>query len=203
MEGWSAHYLLGSGKSIVTLFEYISVAASLICSFVAVRLLGGASAILQAERRYWVHAFFVVIGVIVIMSNWWIFWSFREVDWTYVRFLVALLPLGLMYVQSTLLVPADTSAVRSWRDYYYQVRVRFFALAICYIASLVLTTVVLLGHPILHPRRAFAGTLIAVYTVGMVSDSPRVHATIAVTLGLLGAVSIALLSRPGAFAVPS
>jgi hypothetical protein len=185
----------------MTLFEYVAVAASLVCSFAAVRLLGGAAAAIRPDRRYWVHATFVLALVFLVTNQWWFFWSYRDVEWDYGRFMIALLPLGILYVMSTLLIPADAGQVRSWRRHYFEVRVRFFTFAIALLAALVLDTVVLLGHPVIHARRVIPAVLGAAFAAGMVSDHPKLHATIALVAAAMCVVVGVVFVRPASFGV--
>ncbi len=183
----------------MTLFEYVAVAASLVCSFSAARLLGGVTATLRPERRYWVHATWVFSVVFGISLAWWLFWSYREVEWDYLRFLLALSPLAILYVLTSLLIPTDVDAVCSWRDHYAGIRVRFFALNLAYLATNTLNTAVLLGQPVFYQQSILTGAMGAVFVAGMISDRPKLHAAIVlVQVGaiLLGA-SFAL--RPGSF----
>jgi hypothetical protein len=171
-------------------------------SFVALRLLGGIAPALDRDRRYWVHATWIFLGVFSITLNWWLFWSYREVEWDYLRFLVALAPLGLLYVVTTLLVPAEMSQVRSWREHFFQVRVRFFAVNIAYLVAMTLTTVVLLGHPVLHSRRALPFAIVAIFAAGLASHNPRVQGAVVLVFAGVNVVAAAIFLRPGAFAIP-
>lgn len=118
----------------MTLFEYVAVAASLVCSFAAAHLLGGLAAVLRPDRRYWVHAIWVANIIFGICLAWWFFWSYREVGWDYLRFLMALSPLAILYVVASLIIPADPDSVPSWQQHYFDIRVRFFALNLIYLA---------------------------------------------------------------------
>ena len=183
----------------MTLFEYIAVAASLVCSFAALRLLGGVADAFQPGRRYWVHTSWIFLLVFLITLNWWLFWSYREVEWNYARFMLSLLPLGLLYVLTTLLVPSDAPRIRSWRDYYFEIRVRFFALNIAYVGALTVNTVVLLGHPVFHWRRVLPVILCAAFAAGLLSRSPRLHAAVILGVAAFNAAVATLFGRPGAF----
>ena len=185
----------------MTLFEYVAVAASLVCSFVAVRLLGGLGAVLQPGRRYWVHATWVFGCLFGISLFWWLFWSYREVEWDYVRFLMALSPPAILYVIVALLIPADAQSVRSWQHHYNEIRVRFFVLNLAYVAALILNGVVLLGQPILHQRRLGPGVLGAMYVLGLVSEHPKLHAAIVLVFVGIEVIASASLLRPGSFGV--
>lgn len=63
-----------------------------------VTLLEYIAAAFQPESRSWVHASWVCLGIFLISLTWWFFWSYQEVNWNYARFLIALLPVGLLYV---------------------------------------------------------------------------------------------------------
>ena len=186
----------------MTLFEYIAVAASLVCSFVVVRLLGGIAAAFQPESRYWVHAIWVCLGIFLISLNWWLFWSYQEVDWNYTRFLIALLPLGILYVTASVVIPAEASQVRSWRDHYFTIRRRFMALNIAYVAAIVLATVVLLGSPVWHPGRVLLAIAIAMFTAGLFSESPRLHAAIVLWFTAHNLLAAVIFQSPGSFGTP-
>jgi hypothetical protein len=186
----------------VTLFEYVAVAASLLCSFTAARLLGGIAAAFQPGPRYWIHAGWVCLAVVSVTTNWWLFWSYHEVDWNYWRFLVALLPLVILYVLATVLVPAGSSEVRSWRDHYFEVRRRFFLLNIGYVFAFYLATVVLLGHPVLHYRRVIPASLLTIFTAGLVSDAPRLQTAVFFGFVTVNTVAAVLFQGPGDFNAP-
>lgn len=185
----------------MTLFEYVAVAASLICSFAAVRLLGGVTTALRPESRYWIHALWIFMMVFQLSTQWWLFWAYHDIEWDYGRFILALAPFAILYVIASLLVPNDMDAVSSWKDHYYEIRVRVFSLSVALISSMILNTIVLLGHPVLHPRRIIPGTILALFAAGLASERPKTHAVIvlAVTIMML-AVSIAFL-RPGSFGI--
>jgi hypothetical protein len=131
----------------MTLFEYIAVAASLICSFVAVRILGGVAAVLRSGERYWVHAAWIFLQLWLLSVQWWLFWAYRDVEWSYGRFILALTPLGLLYLLSAILIPANVDQVVSWRQYYFDNRVRFFGISLATLLVMISNTVVFFGHP--------------------------------------------------------
>lgn len=184
----------------MTLFEYVAVAASLICSFVAVRLLGGIAAALRPGARYWLHAAWLFMMFGTLSVQWWFFWSYRDVDWTYSRFILALSPLALLYVLASLVVPADPMQVESWRVYFYEIRVRVFALTLGILAAMVTTTVVLLGHPLLHSRRVIPGAMALLFMTGMISDRPKVQEAIAIGFFVILAVVGLVFAGPSTFA---
>ena len=49
----------------MTQFEYVSVAVALVYSFAVARIVSALPAILAPDRRYWVHALWVVLEDVV------------------------------------------------------------------------------------------------------------------------------------------
>ena len=102
---------------------------------------------------------------------------------------------------SSLLIPTDTAQVKSWRSHYFAVRVRIFALALATLAAMVLCTVVLLEHPVYHPRRIIPISLAILFTAGLVSENPRLHAAICVVVSVMvGIIAVAFMG-PTTFSV--
>jgi hypothetical protein len=143
----------------------------------------------------------VFLGFFFLTINWWFFWSFKEVDWSYFRFLLALTPFSIFYIAASLLIPAEASAVECWRSHFFQIRRRLFALAIAYTVTLVASTVFLLGQPILHPRRILGLGQLLIFTVGFASDSPRTQAIVVFLCVALSAVGSLLFVAPGSLAL--
>ncbi len=185
----------------MTLFEYLAIAFSLVFSFCGARLVSGLPHALQPERRYWVHLGFVVWQLFVTVFIFWVFWSFREVHWDFVTFALVLSSPGLVYFNACTLVPENPSTVDSWRDYFYEVRRRYFVGVCCWGLALVAISTVALGMPLVHPGRAIQAATLGVGVVGFLSDSHRVQAVLAVVVLLVSALmSVTLGLQPGSFA---
>lgn len=185
----------------MTLFEYLAIAFSLVLSFAAMRLIGGLPHAFAAGRRYWVHATLVsgqLFGTAVVF---WALWSFRDVAWTFPRFVLTLASPALVYFGSCTLIPEAPGAVASWRDHYYAVRSRYYGALCAWVVCVSAAGTLLLSMPTTHPVRAFHLAGLAVGALGLGSASPRVHAGIAASmLGLMVAAASLVIARPGALA---
>jgi len=132
-----------------------------------------------------------------------LFWSFRNVSWNFLTFLLVLASPGLIYFNACTLIPENPSAVESWRDYYYFVRRRYFIGVSCWILAVATISTVVLQFPFLHPARVPQAALLALGVVGAVSESHRVHAGMVLfLLTLVLLVALTLGFRPGPFATP-
>jgi hypothetical protein len=163
----------------MTLFEYLAIAFSLILSSSALRLIRGLSWSLNRDRRYWVHSCLVVNQLGVTLSIFWVYWSYRDVEWTFPFFVAALASPCLVYAAACALVPEDPAGVDDWRAYYYSSRKRFYSCAIAWALVAAFDATVILGMSWSHPARAFQALALGASAAGLATPSPRVHAAIA------------------------
>lgn len=180
----------------MTLFEFLTVAVSIVVALGLVRLVDGLGSAIDSASRYWVHLVAVVFLTITLLFYWWSLWLFREgVSWNFGRFAFVVLGALILYAACSVLIPRDPSAVRSWKDHYFQVHRRFFLLCTAWVAHTFLTVLFLHGLPL--PLAMVPFTLgIGLNLVGAFSSSERVHQTLAIVIATF-VVSIAILwSQP-------
>jgi hypothetical protein len=183
----------------LTLFEYLGIAYSLVLSLAAVRAASVLPHSFSRDRRYWVHTAWVLADLTVCLLIFWNFWSYREIDWTFGKFaLVLALPTSL-FVSIAILCPDEPAQITSWREYYYSIRVKFFASAIAYSMVVLVVSTVVLGMPLLHPFRLGQLGALGAATAGAVSDRPSLHASLAgLTLVAFALLGLLFLNEPGA-----
>jgi hypothetical protein len=184
----------------VTLFEYLAIAYSLILSFAVIRLVGGLSQVFDAGRRYWIHATYVCLTLFAVLSLFWAHWSTRDLDWTFPAFLVNLAGPATFYFLATTIVPDDPSRVDSWRAHFFSVRVRFFGGFFAYAGVAFFNTTLPIGAPLLHPVRAVQAGVLLVGIAGLATDRPATHRFILLLAGVVVAITVAVLLRPGSLA---
>ena len=176
----------GGGNLLLSQFEYISIAVSLVLAFGLTRLLSGLPHVIQGERRYWVHGFWCLQAVVNYAMFWWLFWNWRHVeDWTLGAFLLTLPYPALCYVGATILIPSDASRGTEWRAYYFDARKAIFAIFGIATATLGMVGIVLNDEPILSPFLYVSSAFVVLYAVGFISDRPRVQGAIVLINALL------------------
>ena len=112
----------------MTLFEYLSVAISIVLALSTAQLLGNLREVFDPARRYWVHALWVVQILLTHFIFWWGFWAYREVEsWNLGFFGLALLNPVLLFVCSNVLVRGQPSDGASWEKHFFSARRWFFA----------------------------------------------------------------------------
>jgi hypothetical protein len=165
----------------VTLFEYISVAFSIVLSLGAANLLRTLPSAFAPGRRYWIHATWVVSLLFLHALAWWSLWSYSRVEsWTLLTFLLVLLQPGLLYLNASVLVGEVLGSGESWRERFYGSRRWFFSVRVCYVTVIVFASWQILGVELLHPARAFGASHIALSVVGVGTANERVQSVVAV-----------------------
>jgi hypothetical protein len=165
--------------SRVTLFEYIAIAFSMVISFTALRALSGVPHAIQAGKRYWVHLAWLVSTLASVLLTFWIFWWNRGVEWNFITFALVLVPPCLLYVFVSLLVPEDSSAVTSWKEHFFKVRIRLFVTGVVWDITAFIGATLTSGVGDL-PSSAFVvlPALFVTHSVGALSSKPEVHAVL-------------------------
>ena len=101
-------------------------------------------------------------------------------------------PPGLLYLCATALVSHVPADVQSWEEHFWKIRRRFFGLALAFLLSLVLTSIVMQQVPLLHPLRAMQLVLFGLLTTGLLSHSRRTHEVLAGVMTLFAAAMLGL-----------
>jgi hypothetical protein len=175
-------------------FEFVSVAVALVYSFAVARLLAALPSIVAPDKRYWTHLVWVAVVMLALAANWWQLWLFRETTWNSLRFIWILSVPALIYLRVGVLISKAPEAIRSWREHYYQTRVPFFAigLAIALNGILLPWGMGLVRWFIPTAANVTYLFLVLLYTIGLATDRPRVHAGLGI-VNLLGVLAVLVL----------
>ena len=182
----------------MTLFEYISVAFSIVLALGAASLLRALPSVFAHGRRYWIHATWVVALLFLHALAWWSLWSYSRVEsWTLLTFLLVLLQPALLYLNASVLVGDAPEASESWRERFYRIRHWFFCVRVCYVTVIVLASWQILGVELLHPARAFGISHIGLSLIGIRTANERAQAVLAVAeLLLILATGFVIFAEP-------
>lgn len=184
----------------MTLFEYLSVAISIVLSLSAAQTLVNIRNVLDPARRYWVQALWVVLLLYTHLLLWWGFWAYRDVgNWNLAMFSLALLNPGLLFVASTTLVVDGSKKESGWEQHFFDVRRSFFVIFGLIPAASVLRSWVLLGTPVVNWGHLPELLMTAVCVTGWASANRRVHAGVVLAgLAILVVFTASVWFQPGA-----
>lgn len=184
----------------MSLFEYLSIAFSVVFSFAAIRLVAGLPHALAATQRYYVHLSHVFLILFATTALFWAFWSLRDLEWNFLRFVLSLAGPAVMYFLACTLIPDDPSSVRSWRSYFYDIRRRyFFGLCVLSICQLTNATV-LLNMSLFHPFRVVHLLILTIGIAGAVTENPLMQRIISIVAWVVAGLAGFFLLVPGALA---
>ena len=182
----------------MTQFEYLSVAVSIVLSLSVAHILVNLRAVFNSERRYWVHAFWVVSSLFIHLLTWWGFWSYREVEsWNLATFSLLLLNPGILFVASATLVLENPDS--DWDSHFYRVRRSFFAIGGWIPTVSLVRDLILFDVPMLTLTHAPEFFMTAIYVAAWTLGTRRAQAILATCalLVLTGAAAFVWL-QPGA-----
>jgi hypothetical protein len=170
----------------LTLFEFISVAVSIVLALSAGQILLNLREVFDPTRRYWVHALWVVHALFVHILVWWSLWAYRDVEaWNLATFTLVLLPPGMLFVMTSALVPNTSSSIESWETHFYVVRRWVFTARSLVLIAAGYRTWLLLGKSPLESPSPVSLPLLALLIVGFIFPSRRVQGVVAVATAAL------------------
>jgi len=109
-------------------FGYIAVVISLVYAFAVADVLRALIPAATSPARYWPHLVWLIVMVLIVAYTWWAYWNTRNVTWTGLLFVYALINPSLLTVQVRLLTSRDPYLVPSFRDHFNAIRRPFFAI---------------------------------------------------------------------------
>ena len=181
----------------MTLFEYLTAGFVLILSFAVIRALLGIPHVLHRTSRYWVHVAWLILGLANCLVTFWAFWSYRDIEWTLPRFIIALGTPATLFVFNSILIPADPASVSSWRKHFFDVRISLFVTGAVSVVLIFVTNYMILGVSLRHPIVIFCVVWLVIYLVGLASDNSVLHSVLAFTvLSVFAAGILTLFAQP-------
>lgn len=171
----------------MTFFEFITVFYAIILALVVARSLDALNSVFDSQRRYWVHATWVVIKLMNPFNMWFGIWELRQVDeWNALGTFSLILQPVVLYLQVSCLVSVHAEQIEDWRAHFYGQRVRFFALNLVLIlVPPLMAWAVGVGGGAMPTFVLFFWAAIVLFSIlGVVTADERVHAAIAVVAAL-------------------
>ncbi len=111
----------------MTLFEYLTVAISIVLSMSIVRSLEAAGDVIDPKRRDRIHVMWFLAKAFQPALTWWSIWGLHaETAWTYLAFLLCLSGPIILFFQITTLATREPDDVPDWGAHFMNVRRRFF-----------------------------------------------------------------------------
>ena len=183
----------------MTLFEYITIASSLILSFGVARLVSGIPELIRSDKRYWLH----LLWVFGLLANYplmfWQMWNYRVVeDWQFFSFLLVLATPAACLLTAHFLIPTHPEEQRDWEQYYYDNRRGIFGSLVVASVLTLYSTFVLLEVEADNPSRFLGTASIAALLILTYSASKKVHVGMVIVMGVIAGSMFIAYRLPGA-----
>ncbi len=157
----------------MTLFEYISIATSLILSFSLARTLANISPIFTSKHRYWVHSTWVLGLLASHASLFWQIWLYQDAQaWTLLEFILLLLGPIMLLIGASLLVPVGP--VADYRTHFESIRTPFYVSLIVLHVQPIPLSYMLFDIPLINPLLVSATTLSIAAGIALILRKPAV-----------------------------
>ena len=149
-----------------------------------VRLLGGLSEYIRKQKavdiqHYWVYTLFAVFQLLLHLLFWWsVIGLHKAGDLNFLSYLYLLIGPTLLFLGTSLLVPATQIESLNLRSEYYGIRKTYFSILIAFWLWTIFVWPVF-GHSFAPTAPLIVAFLLISLTLRM-TDRPRVHATLVI-----------------------
>lgn len=168
----------------VSRFEYLSVLVSIVIALGIGETMISWGRLLQLRERVsfsWLHGFWSLFTLFLLVQFWWGFWNFRVVEVWSLGSLVGVLAEAVTLVLCGLVLTPriSSSELLDLRELFFANSRPFFLLGALLITQLAVVDTVVAGMPSLQTENAFRAGGIGVALFGAATHSQRTHAWIA------------------------
>lgn len=183
----------------MTRFEYLSVLVSIVIALGISELTISWARVFQLRaevRTYWLHAFWSVFSLFLLIQFWWGFWRYRTVEtWSLSALIMALSVVITLSLCVLMLAPRVTPDMEfDSRKTYFDNAPKFFFLAATFILMVTAMDILVLGSSLLKTENVFRAAG-AVTAMGMTRvKNEKFHVGFAI-LGVLILVGFMATTR--------
>ena len=178
---------MGGGSYFVTIFEYLSVAASIVLALGIGRLVSSIPSVFASDRRDWLHSSFVVQLLLLHLVQWWRLWPLHEVSsWNFLEFLIVIGGPISIYFAAHVLVSDAPAEVDSWARHFDSAHRWFFSALACTVLCGIFRVLLILD---LELEPITVAAILAAPVVGALVSNRKALAVV----GLIGWIQIAYI----------
>lgn len=185
----------------LSLFEFVLVMVSIVLGLGVTHLLQGISLVVRHRRTTmvdWLPMTWAATLFLLVASNWWAAWDFRDVHWSFPAFFFVMVEPAVLYLAMTLLLPVE--AADQHAGSFDQVRIPFMSLMIVFQVMTTWDGWLLGTEAFWDPLRWVQIAMIAILALSAVASRRSVQrATAIAALGLAIFGTFVLRFLPGAF----
>jgi hypothetical protein len=169
-------------ESVERVWIYVFSLVAVINGLGIVRLLGGLSEYLRHRKtldiqHYWVYTSFAVFQLLLHLLFWWTIIGLHKAgNLNFLSYLYLLIGPTLLFLGTSLLVPAEKVESLNLRSVYYGIRETYFSILIAFWLWVIFIWPVF-GHSFAPPVPLHIAFLL-IALILRITDQPRIHATL-------------------------
>lgn len=165
-------------------FEYLSVLVSIVIALGISEMAASWGRLLRSRSRvrfYWLHVFWSVFAVVLMIQFWWGFWEFRVVErWSFPALLAVVSECLVLVLAALVLVPGvEVGESLDLRAHFFEQSRPFFLLGVVLILQLTLIDRLVGDQPFFHPENLFRLPGAALALAAGISRSEKLHSVLA------------------------
>jgi hypothetical protein len=166
------------------LFSHITVLLSIVIALGMAELVSAWGELLRNRIRvrfYWLHLFWSVFIIMIMIQMWWGLWNFRTIDdWTIAAPTALVVQSLILVLTAQMISPkVDLSTHADMKEFYYDSTKVFFIPSGLLMISLAFNDIMFLEQPIIHAENIVRGAGVVICAIAAFSNSERVHAALA------------------------
>lgn len=164
---------------MIELFDYLTIFLTLLYTAAVLRVIGGISAASNKDNRYVVHIILISVSILSIVFSFWTSWGMKDTAWTLPKLLFALVDPAIAYFIATVLIPENPNEIKSWKEYYYRNKNKYFSATLIYMIYIQFHGYILFNQPIFHIGKIAALIGLIPVIFGLKSSNHKVHLAVA------------------------
>ena len=171
-------------------FEYLSVLISIVIALGISEMASSWGHLLRVRDRvhfYWLHAFWSLFMVVLMVQFWWGFWDFRQVEsWSFPGLLSVVCEALVLVVAALVLIPGNAADEElDLRTHFFGNSRLFFVLGAALLVQLAVVDTVVGGQAFFSSENLFRVPGVVVALGAAAFRDARLHAALAVLGALL------------------
>ena len=171
-------------------YTHITVFLSIVVALGMAELISAWGDLLRHRKQtqfYWLHAYWSLVVVFLMVQFWWGLWNFRSMDaWTMTTLIALVGQTILLVLAAQMQSPkVDLSKPMDMRAYFFEHARVFFLIGVALLFILGFNDIVFLGLPLLDPENLVRAAGIAICCVAAFQTSQLFHGLLAATSAVL------------------
>lgn len=103
----------------MTVFEFLSVAVSIVMALTFGKLIAATPHVFARRARDPVHSGFFMINSFIVLMIWWFVWDLNtKASWTFSEFLIMMGAPASLYLAAHILVSDMPGSIASWKEHF-------------------------------------------------------------------------------------